>query len=59
MTINQSHIIGPTWQRDDDGHFILPKYSLGWGVINWLYQYVLTPGGPNACLLYTSPSPRD
>ena len=48
MTINQSHIIGPTWQRDDDGHFILPKYSLGWGVINWLYQYVLTPGGPNA-----------
>ena len=40
--------IGPTWARDEDGHFILPEHSLGWGVINWLYEYVLTPGGPNA-----------
>lgn len=45
---NQPHVIGPTWTRDDDGKFILPKYSLGWGVINWLYAYVLTPGGPHA-----------
>ena len=41
-------VIGPTWARDDNGQFILPEHSLGWGVINWLYEYVLTPGGPNA-----------
>lgn len=40
--------IGPTWQTDDDGRFVLPERSLGWGVINWLYEYVLTPGGPDA-----------
>lgn len=41
-------IIGPTWTRGEDGKFILPERTLGWGVINWLYKYVLTPGGPNA-----------
>lgn len=48
MSENQPWVIGPTWQRDEDGKFILPEYSLGWGVINWLYEYVLTPGGPDA-----------
>lgn len=41
-------IVGPTWERGEDGKFILPKYTLGWDVINWLYKYVLTPGGPHA-----------
>lgn len=45
---NQPWVIGPTWTRGEDGKFILPKHSLGWGVINWMYEYVLTPGGPNA-----------
>lgn len=40
--------IGPTWTRGEDGKFILPERTLGWGVINWLYEYVLTPGGPHA-----------
>lgn len=40
--------IGPTWTRGEDGRFILPEHTLGWGVINWLYEYVLTPGGPHA-----------
>lgn len=40
--------IGPTWTRGEDGRFILPERTLGWGVINWLYEYVLTPGGPHA-----------
>lgn len=48
MSENQPWVIGPTWQRDEEGKFILPEYSLGWGVINWLYEYVLTPGGPDA-----------
>lgn len=41
-------IIGPTWSRDDEGNFEYPERTLGWGVINWLYEYVLTPGGPSA-----------
>lgn len=45
---NKPWVIGPTWQTDDDGEFILPERTLGWGVINWLYEYVLTPGGPHA-----------
>lgn len=45
---NPPHIVGPTWSRGEDGKFILPEHSLGWQVINWLYQYVLTPGGPHA-----------
>ena len=47
---NKPWVIGPTWQTDDDGKFILPERTLGWGVINWLYEYVLTPGGPHAGL---------
>ena len=47
---NKPWVIGPTWQTDDDGEFILPERTLGWGVINWLYEYVLTPGGPHAGL---------
>lgn len=45
---NPPHIIGPTWSRGDDGKFILPEKTLGWQIINWLYEYVLTPGGPYA-----------
>lgn len=48
MSSSEPWIIGPTWTRGEDGKFILPEYSLGWGVINWLYEYVLTPGGPDA-----------
>ena len=39
---------GPVWQTDDDGKFILPKFTLGWGVINWMFKNLLTPGGPHA-----------
>lgn len=45
---NQPWAIGPTWARGVDGKFILPERTLGWEVINWLYEYVLTPGGPHA-----------
>lgn len=27
--------IGPTWQIDSNGFWVLPKYSLGWDVIGW------------------------
>nr|DAK92642.1 MAG TPA: Terminase [Caudoviricetes sp.] len=42
------HFIGPTWATDENGDWILPEHTLGWGILNWLYKYVLTPGGPFA-----------
>lgn len=44
----QPWIVGPTWLRDENGKFVLPEHTLGWGVINWWYEYLKTPGGPNA-----------
>lgn len=41
-------IIGPTWAKNDDGSWLLPEKSLGWGVIDWMYNYLLTPGGKYA-----------
>lgn len=43
-----SHIIGPTWRKTDDDKWYLPEYSLGWGILDWWAEYVLSPGGPNA-----------
>lgn len=45
---NEPWAIGPTWTRDEDGRFIMPEYSLGWGALNWMYENLLTPGGPYA-----------
>lgn len=42
------HIVGPTWRRLTDGSWYLPEYSLGWGVLNWLAEYVKSPGGESA-----------
>lgn len=30
--------IGPTWERDEDGEFVLPERTLGWHVLSWAYQ---------------------
>lgn len=46
------HITGPTWRRYRDGGFYLPEHSLGWGVINWLAEYVRQPGGSAAGELF-------
>lgn len=42
------HIMGPTWRQYEDGSWYLPEHTLGWQVLAWLYEYALTPGGPNA-----------
>ncbi|MCA2331627.1 hypothetical protein JF714_14365 [Mycobacterium avium] len=39
------HITGPTWQRTADGEFHLPAKTLGIGVLQWLMNYVNSPGG--------------
>lgn len=41
-------IIGPTWQRDKKGRFILPKHTLGWDGLGWSAEYALQPDGPLA-----------
>lgn len=43
-----SHIYGPTWQRWEDGSWYLPEYTLGWGVLRWLWHYCRQPGGQRA-----------
>lgn len=40
--------IGPTWRKTLDGGWWLPEHTLGWGVINWLANYVKSPGGDHA-----------
>ena len=39
---------GPTWDRERDGKFSLPKLSLGRECLNWCYKYLKNPetGGP-------------
>jgi phage terminase large subunit-like protein len=40
--------IGPTWQRNGDGKWLLPKHTLGWQVLGWTADYLLQPDGPKA-----------
>ncbi|MFJ6073698.1 terminase [Streptomyces sp. NPDC093065] len=32
--------IGPTWQRGEDGKFVLPAYTLGWQCLAWTSMYL-------------------
>lgn len=32
--------LGPTWQRGEDGKFILPKYTLGWQSLAWTKKFL-------------------
>lgn len=37
--------IGPTWQRDCDGKWLLPKATLGWEIAGWCAKYLLGEDG--------------
>lgn len=40
-------LIGPTWQKDANGAWLLPKRTLGWQVLGWVAEWLTTPeGGP-------------
>ncbi|MBP2341113.1 hypothetical protein JOF41_007367 [Saccharothrix coeruleofusca] len=44
--------IGPTWQRTDDGHWLLPEATLGWAVLGWSGVWLqLRRGVPWRCTL--------
>jgi hypothetical protein len=40
--------IGPTWQRDANGKWLLPDRTLGWDVLGWTAEYLRQPDGPDA-----------
>lgn len=37
--------IGPTWQKDALGQWIIPEFSLGWEIAAWCADYLRAPGG--------------
>ena len=39
------HDIGPLWQKDEDGHWLLPEKTLGWEVLGWCAEWLQTPEG--------------
>lgn len=32
--------IGPSWERGDDGKFVLPERTLGWQVLGWAADWL-------------------
>lgn len=37
--------IGPTWQKNDDGSWKLPKHTLGWEVARWCAEFLAGDDG--------------
>lgn len=40
--------IGPTWERDPSGGWLLPARTLGWQALGWTAAYLRQPDGPDA-----------
>lgn len=36
---------GPVWKTEEDGSWLLPESSLGWGVVTWGMKYLNSPDG--------------
>lgn len=32
--------LGPTWKRNDDGSWLLPKRTLGWAILGWCAEFL-------------------
>lgn len=37
--------VGPSWQKDENGQWLLPKLTLGWEILGWCAQWLTTPDG--------------
>jgi hypothetical protein len=37
--------LGPTWQRDMEGQWLLPDRTLGWQIAGWCAEYLRADGG--------------
>ena len=40
------YTLGPTWQKTEDGNWLLPERTLGWFVIGWIGTNLQLDGGP-------------
>lgn len=40
--------IGPTWQRDEEGRWAQPRWTLGRQAAAWAFETLLQPDGTNA-----------
>jgi len=40
--------LGPGWERDEAGKWLLPSKTLGWQVLQWTSEYLRQPDGPDA-----------
>lgn len=38
-------IIGPTWQTNPDGSWVLPERTLGWEALGWIAEHLTMPDG--------------
>ena len=38
-------LIGPTWQKNEDGSWLLPENSLGWHILGWVSTKLTDPEG--------------
>lgn len=37
------YLMGPVWQKDENGGWLLPERTLGWGVLRWCATYLTDP----------------
>jgi len=37
--------LGPTWEKDAFGRWVLPERTIGWQIAGWCAEYLLTPEG--------------
>lgn len=37
--------IGCTWQKNEDGSWLLPERTLGWQIAGWTFKYLRNPNG--------------
>jgi hypothetical protein len=37
--------IGPTWQKDEAGNWLLPEKTLGWEVLGWVAEWLTFSDG--------------
>ena len=50
--------IGPTWQVDDDGSYLLPRYTLGWQILEWCADWLTSPDGSGEPFIFTPEQAR-
>ena len=36
-------VLGPTWEKGEDGNYVLPSLTIGWEVMGWVTEYLLDP----------------